>query len=151
MFLSTRNRSNTQLTPIVRGLTIGILMVAFQLLSGCVSVYDLASRSLLPNEGVRVSSYSVRTKRLVGFTTSDGVRLVSDIHFPKKNGKTPTILVIRIVEEIRGIDNPYTPDSPPSLQVPGYLGTWVPGFRFWFWCYLFPWTNGVLHDYTPCC
>ena len=93
MFLSIRNRSNTQSTPIVQDLTIVILMVTFQLLSGCVSVYDLATRSLLPNEGVRVSSYSVRTKRLVGFTTSDGVRLVSDIHFPQKNGKTPTILV----------------------------------------------------------
>ena len=93
MFLSIRNRSNTQPAPIVQGLTIVMLMVTFQLLSGCVPFYDLATRSLLPNEGVRVSSYNVKTKRLVGFTTSDGVRLISDIHFPKKNGKTPTILV----------------------------------------------------------
>ena len=56
-------------------------------------MYDFAARPLLPNKGIRAASYEVRTKRRVGFTTSDGINLLANIHYPKKDGKTPTVLV----------------------------------------------------------
>ena len=96
MFLSASDysyASSCQRISILRILTLGITTFVIYIFSGCVSVYDIATRSLLPNEGVRVSSYSVKTKRLVGFTTSDGIKLLSDIHYPIKDVKTPTILV----------------------------------------------------------
>ena len=50
-------------------------------------MYDFAARPLLPNEGIRVASYDVRTKRRVGFTTSDGIQLLANIHYPKGKGQ----------------------------------------------------------------
>jgi len=63
-------------------------------LVGCTTSTDFfANRFFLPNDGVRIPSFSVETKRKIGFTTTDGIQLLADIHRPKKIKKTPTILV----------------------------------------------------------
>jgi len=72
------------------------LLVSFCLLvlSGCASIIDtVADQTLLPNEGVRPTSFDTRLERKVGFKTSDGIFLMADVHHPKGIEKTPTILV----------------------------------------------------------
>ncbi|MEE3232814.1 MAG: CocE/NonD family hydrolase [Candidatus Latescibacterota bacterium] len=62
--------------------------------AGCATTTDLiANRFFLPNDGVREPSHGVWTERGIGFTTSDSIRLLADIHHPKTRKKTPTILV----------------------------------------------------------
>jgi putative CocE/NonD family hydrolase len=53
----------------------------------------LIAHYILPTEGIRPAQFSVTTERDVAMTTSDGVRLVSDIYRPKTNAPSPTILV----------------------------------------------------------
>lgn len=70
------------------------LLIIATLVSGCSTVIDwFANRYFLPNEGIREASYSVWTERRVGFTTSEGFKLLADVHHPKNLDKTPTILV----------------------------------------------------------
>ncbi len=76
------------------GRKIAILAVALVCLgqAGCLSVTDgLARTFFLPKDG-RPAIHAVETERGVGFTTSDGVRLVADVHRPKGLAKTPTLL-----------------------------------------------------------
>ena len=62
------------------------------LLSACMSINDgLAQAFFLPKDG-RPAIYAVATERRVGFTTSDGVQLLADVHHPKGLAKSPTIL-----------------------------------------------------------
>jgi hypothetical protein len=53
----------------------------------------VANQWVLPNEGVRAATYSVKTERGAGFTTRDGIVLRADIHRPLGLTKTPTVLV----------------------------------------------------------
>ncbi len=76
------------------GIRLIILFYSAFILSGCAAFSDFAANQFfLPNEGIRKASYNVWTERRVGFTTSDGVQLLADVHHPKGLGKTPTILV----------------------------------------------------------
>ncbi len=62
--------------------------------SGCASSVDfVANKLFLPNDGIREASHAVWTERRVGFSTSDGVQLLADIHQQQDLEKTPTILV----------------------------------------------------------
>ncbi len=68
--------------------------ICFVILSGCAFPIDfIANRFFLPNQGVREASYKTRTERGVGFTTSDGIQLLADVHHPKGLEKTATILI----------------------------------------------------------
>ena len=68
----------------------GIILILF----GCASFIDfIANRFFLPVQGVREASYDVWTERGIGFTTSDSIQLLADIHHPKGLEKTPAILV----------------------------------------------------------
>ena len=76
------------------GIRLIILFYSVFILSGCATFSDfVANQFFLPNEGIRKASYNVWTERRVGFTTSDGVQLLADVHHPKGLKKTPTILV----------------------------------------------------------
>src|SRR5262245_17708484 len=66
------------------------LLVTLLAVGGCDAVVGYF---ILPREGVRPAQYAVETERGVTLTTSDGVRLSSDIHRPRASGQTPTILV----------------------------------------------------------
>ena len=71
-----------------------ILLFFAGILSGCATVSDfVANQFFLPNEGIREGAYSVWTERRVGFTTSEGISLLADVHHPMGLEKTPTILV----------------------------------------------------------
>jgi hypothetical protein len=69
----------------------GVVFLAL-LFPACASITDgLAQTFFLPKDG-RPAVYAVATERRVGFTTSDGVRLLADVHHPKGLAKSPTIL-----------------------------------------------------------
>lgn len=53
----------------------------------------IADQFFLPNQGVREASYKTWTQRRIGFTTSDGIQLLADVHRPKGLKKTATILI----------------------------------------------------------
>jgi uncharacterized protein len=53
----------------------------------------LIAHFILPTEGIRPAQYGVQVERDVAMTTSDSVKLVSDIYRPKTDGAVPTILV----------------------------------------------------------
>ena len=55
--------------------------------------YQLAPMLLALVLGARPAEYAVRIERRATMTTSDGIRLVSDIYHPVRAGATPTILV----------------------------------------------------------
>jgi putative CocE/NonD family hydrolase len=60
------------------------------LLTGCQSI---VAHVVLPRHDVRPAEYAVHIDRDVPMTTSDGVRLVSDVYHPVTNQPRPTILV----------------------------------------------------------
>jgi uncharacterized protein len=60
------------------------------LLSGCQS---LANHYVLPRDGIRAATYSVRVLHNATMITSDGVPLVADIYRPQPDEPRPTILV----------------------------------------------------------
>ena len=72
-----------------------VVLISFgAIFGGCHPLYDTMARwFFLPSEGVRQAQYDVHTERRVGFTSSDGISLVADIHRPKGVHKTPTILI----------------------------------------------------------
>ena len=75
---------------ILAGLAALLAMAALPV--GCTTITDgLAGAFFLPKDG-RPGTYAVVTERRVGFTTSDGVELLADVHHPKGAGKTPTLL-----------------------------------------------------------
>ena len=53
----------------------------------------LIAHFMLPREGIRPAEYGVAVERDLVMTTSDGVRLISDVYRPKAPGPSPTILV----------------------------------------------------------
>ena len=69
-------------------------LVASLILALAVGGCDiLIAHFMLPREGIRPAQYGVAVERDLVMTTSDGVRLVSDIYRPKTTGPSPTILV----------------------------------------------------------
>jgi uncharacterized protein len=76
------------------GRKIAILAAALVCLTpaGCLTVTDGMARAFfLPKDG-RAALYQVETKRGVSFMTSDGVKLVADVHTPRGLAKSPTLL-----------------------------------------------------------
>lgn len=72
----------------------GAILAFLACLSGCLATVNLvANQWVLPNEGVRAATYSVKTERGVGFNTRDGIVLRADIHRPLGLTKTPTVLL----------------------------------------------------------
>jgi len=85
---------NLKRARMIQGMACVVLILFGALFGGCHPLYDtIARRHFLPNEGVRQAQYNVHTERRVGFTSSDGISLVADIHRPKGMHKTPTILI----------------------------------------------------------
>ncbi|MDR2195490.1 MAG: CocE/NonD family hydrolase [Gallionellaceae bacterium] len=62
-------------------------------LTGCHSLTDTVAQAFfLPKDG-RPANHAVETRRDAGFTTTDGVTLLADVHRPKGIKKTPTLLI----------------------------------------------------------
>ncbi|MDP3738905.1 MAG: CocE/NonD family hydrolase [Hyphomonadaceae bacterium] len=75
---------------VLAGLVALLAMAALPV--ACTTITDgLAGAFFLPKDA-RPGTYSVITERRVGFTTSDGVQLLADVHRPKGLTKTPTLL-----------------------------------------------------------
>ncbi len=72
----------------------GAILAFLACLSGYLATVNLVvNQWVLPSDGVRVATYSVKIERRVGFKTFDGIVLRADIHHPISVTKTPTILV----------------------------------------------------------
>jgi uncharacterized protein len=70
----------------------GAALLVVLLISACLPITDgLAGAFFLPKDG-RSADYGVTSERRVGFTTSDGVMLLADVHHPKGLAKSPTLL-----------------------------------------------------------
>ncbi len=81
-------------TKLVKFYKVITALIFIQLLSGCAFTADfLGEQYLLPNDNVRSAEYSVVTDHNIGFKTRDGIELVADVHRPKGQMKTPTILI----------------------------------------------------------
>jgi uncharacterized protein len=59
-------------------------------------LYILLPSLLALSLGTRRPEFAVRIERSVGFTTTDGIRLVADIYHPQRAGRTTATILVRI-------------------------------------------------------
>ena len=91
-FIKTIPRFGSRRFVIFIGLVLfGVFL--FTLSKRALIIDFIADQFFLPNQGVREASYETWTQRRAGFTTSDGIQLLADVHHPKGLKKTATILV----------------------------------------------------------
>lgn len=71
-----------------------IFVLMTMVLAGCNQLVDsITENFILPSERNPPAEYAVKTERRMGFTTSDGINLLADVHRPVGLSKTSTILV----------------------------------------------------------
>ncbi len=90
----TRQRMTWQRMTWLRQITYCVLFAASAMLSGCAPALDFyAEHYFFDRSATRPATFNVVTKTGVGFTTSDGIRLVANIYLPAGLEHAPTILV----------------------------------------------------------